>query len=158
MYTARLSDLMRATERDYNLARPGEQAFIVRRLADGITDSVYLGGQYVLGIKTLKSLCRLIINYRLVDDYADLHCLKYKEYPDDKIVAIDYPLELCDEFYDYINIALRYSAANYMPSTTFACCSRYRECSAARKCLHNDLLLSKGCWYRDNIERGKILY
>ena len=40
----------------------------------------------------------------------------------------------------------------------FGCCSRYRECSAAGKCLHDDTLYSSACEYRRNLEKGLIFY
>lgn len=40
----------------------------------------------------------------------------------------------------------------------FGCCSRYEECSNAKLCIHPDLVYSQGCWYRKNLEAGKIFY
>lgn len=40
----------------------------------------------------------------------------------------------------------------------FGCCYKYKECSDAKKCLHEDLLYSTGCLYRKNLENGKIFY
>lgn len=38
----------------------------------------------------------------------------------------------------------------------FGCCSRYRECSDARRCLAPDI--GHGCMYRRNLEAGRIFY
>lgn len=40
----------------------------------------------------------------------------------------------------------------------FGCCSRYEECSNAMKCIHPNLMYAQGCWYRKNLEDGKIFY
>lgn len=40
----------------------------------------------------------------------------------------------------------------------FACCSRFEECSDARKCTQSMLLLSFACQYRKNLEQGRIFY
>lgn len=40
----------------------------------------------------------------------------------------------------------------------FGCCSRYEQCSDARKCIHPDFILSRACAYRKNLEAGKIFY
>lgn len=40
----------------------------------------------------------------------------------------------------------------------FGCCSRYEQCSDARKCIHPDFILSRACAYRKNLESGKIFY
>lgn len=41
---------------------------------------------------------------------------------------------------------------------TFGCCSRYKECSAAEKCLHEDQMYATACMYRKNLENGKNYY
>ena len=40
----------------------------------------------------------------------------------------------------------------------FGCCSRYEQCSDAKKCIHPDSILSQACAYRRNLEKGKIFY
>lgn len=40
----------------------------------------------------------------------------------------------------------------------FGCCSRYRSCSAAEKCLIPGLDYSAHCSYRKNLEAGRIFY
>lgn len=46
----------------------------------------------------------------------------------------------------------------FEPADKFGCCHLYKECSAAKKCLHYDLFYAKACWYRKNLEQGKIFY
>ena len=59
-----------------------------------------------------------------------------------------YPLilDLYDEAYEQIN------------TETFSCCSRYVECSDAKMCIHPDKILAKGCFYKKNLEKGRIFY
>ena len=57
-------------------------------------------------------------------------------------------------FYDIINDC----TIRFIPSEKFGCCEKYRECSAAKKCLHDNQIYAKACWYRKNIESGKIFY
>ena len=40
----------------------------------------------------------------------------------------------------------------------FACCNDYLLCSNARECIHKDNPDLRGCYYRKNLENGKILY
>lgn len=40
----------------------------------------------------------------------------------------------------------------------FGCCSRYEECSDAKKCVHPDPKFALSCWYRSNLADGKIFY
>lgn len=40
----------------------------------------------------------------------------------------------------------------------FGCCSRYKQCSDAKKCLHPDTLFAAACIYRKNLEEGRIFY
>ena len=38
------------------------------------------------------------------------------------------------------------------------CCSEYLECSDARKCVKPDVPWARGCWYRENLNKGKVFY
>lgn len=40
----------------------------------------------------------------------------------------------------------------------FDCCSRYQQCSDARKCISPDPSLAVGCRYRRNLKAGKVFY
>lgn len=51
-----------------------------------------------------------------------------------------------------------YYVETFEPSDKFGCCSKYKECSEAKKCLHNDKFYSRACWYKKNLEAGKIFY
>ncbi len=42
--------------------------------------------------------------------------------------------------------------------TSFGCCSRFIECSDARKCTNPKPLFALGCAYKDNLENGRIFY
>lgn len=46
----------------------------------------------------------------------------------------------------------------FEPSEKFGCCHRFKECSAEGKCLHPNLFYAKACWYRKNLESGKVFY
>lgn len=64
-------------------------------------------------------------------------------------------------FYDFtssfMNNVDSYILNNYK-AEPFGCCSRYVACSDNKKCIHPDVLHSKGCEYRKNLEAGKIFY
>lgn len=48
---------------------------------------------------------------------------------------------------------------NYTPKAdSFACCSRYQECSDAKKCIHPNILYAKACQYRKNLEQKNVFY
>lgn len=59
---------------------------------------------------------------------------------------------------DFFKEAVDYLIRTQKPSHLFACCSRYKECSQAGKCLHEHPYYSKGCYYRENLEHGIIFY
>lgn len=44
------------------------------------------------------------------------------------------------------------------PVHTFGCCDLFEKCSDAKKCIHNDRKYAKGCYYKKNLEAGKIFY
>lgn len=40
----------------------------------------------------------------------------------------------------------------------FGCCSRYLECSDAKRCVHPDKKDARGCMYKVNLDNGRIFY
>ena len=50
------------------------------------------------------------------------------------------------------------SELNKMHGDPFGCCSKYVKCSDARKCVHEDFLLSLCCQYRLNLLENRIFY
>ena len=59
----------------------------------------------------------------------------------------------------YIGKNVRYCVEHYKSKADgFGCCSKFKDCSDARKCLHDNLLYSKACAYRANLENGHIFY
>jgi hypothetical protein len=44
------------------------------------------------------------------------------------------------------------------PVHTFGCCDLSIKCSDAKKCVHSDKKYAKGCYYKKNLEAGKIFY
>ena len=59
---------------------------------------------------------------------------------------------------DYIEKNIIYCINNYSASSSFGCCSKFKECSAKKCCLHINNLYAKGCQYRKNLEAGRIFY
>ncbi len=59
----------------------------------------------------------------------------------------------------YIASSVQYAVDTYISKEdTFACCSRYMECSKQKKCVHRNRLFSTACQYRKNLETGKVFY
>lgn len=64
-----------------------------------------------------------------------------------------------DEFINCLIECMRFGINNYIPKAAgFACCSRYEECSDAKKCIHPNQLYAKACQYRKNLEEGNIFF
>lgn len=63
-----------------------------------------------------------------------------------------------DSLYEYVRDNIKYCLSTYESSSNFACCSRFIECSDAKKCVHENKLYSKGCMYRINLDLGHIFY
>lgn len=81
-----------------------------------------------------------------------------KEIINDKTnVRIDFPIDFQD-YHKLIEELLLLSIDRFEPSQKFGCCDKYKECSQAGKCVHNNQFYSKACWYRKNLEDGKIFY
>lgn len=61
-------------------------------------------------------------------------------------------------FYDMITSTIENTEEKNTNTIPFGCCSRYKECSDAKKCIHPDKERAEHCQYRKNLESGKIFY
>ena len=74
---------------------------------------------------------------------------KYIRVPVDK----QHPVE---SYHDLLVSVTRESVNRY--PTEWDCCSRYMECSDAKKCVHPDKAFALGCGYRKVLQSGRIFY
>lgn len=73
-------------------------------------------------------------------------------------VIISFPTDN-SEFYNYVESIILYRLAHYRTkSSTFSCCSKFHQCSDAKKCVHENKLYSTACTYRKNLDNGRIFY
>lgn len=85
-------------------------------------------------------------------------------FPNEKYESVAQPEDFVkidlikNDFKDFFETILNYTIKNYFPSHKFGCCSKYKECSKAGQCLHEDKFYAKGCYYRRNLEQGKVFY
>ncbi|MDI9460852.1 MAG: hypothetical protein ACOX3P_00835 [Saccharofermentanales bacterium] len=49
-------------------------------------------------------------------------------------------------------------STNTLGPDPIGCCSKYVQCSDAKKCLCEDIEIKLSCYYRKNLEAGKIFY
>lgn len=63
-----------------------------------------------------------------------------------------------EDLLNYLDVYIRHCVDHYSSSASFGCCSKHIECSDALKCLHENKLYSTGCYYRKNLENGRIFY
>lgn len=60
---------------------------------------------------------------------------------------------------EYIRRNTVYCIQGYVSKATrFGACSKFVECSDAKKCVHENKLYSKACMYRNNLDQGHIFY
>ncbi len=60
---------------------------------------------------------------------------------------------------EYIKQNAIYCVNNYISkANAFGCCSLFEKCSDSKRCLHSNLLYSRACVYRGNLEKGNIFY
>ena len=59
---------------------------------------------------------------------------------------------------DFIRDIEIYYIKNYEPADKFGCCGKFKECSKAQKCLHDNQFYARACWYKRNLEAGRIFY
>ncbi|MGN0666441.1 MAG: hypothetical protein ACI4KF_07940 [Huintestinicola sp.] len=62
------------------------------------------------------------------------------------------------EIYKFLYQWTEKALKEFTPSERFGCCAKYKECSNSKKCLHKNNFYARCCYYRQNIEAGKIFY
>ena len=78
-------------------------------------------------------------------------------YPNINRVAYRFPLN-SENVVPYLYYILSTSIHNFRPSDRFGCCDLYKDCSDALRCLHPNNFYARCCWYRQNLEAGKVFY
>lgn len=64
-----------------------------------------------------------------------------------------------EDLLEFVRMHTIYRVNTYTSkAATFSCCSKFIECSNAKKCIHTNKLYSKACTYRRNLENGRIFY
>lgn len=120
--------------------------------------SVYIANTFVLRVHLKPNALRVEYRKKL-SNYICLHesiqAKEMKSYPDSVIVDLN---EKNSVFFDLCSNIMTQALYHYEPSEYFGCCGKYNECSDAKKCLHDDQLYSKACYYRKNLEAGNIFY
>lgn len=62
-------------------------------------------------------------------------------------------------FVPYVQKVMDYALANYKSKASpFGCCDKFNKCSDLKHCVHDNLLFSKACIYRSNLDAGRIFY
>ena len=110
----------------------------------------------------------LIVRFNIVD-YSIVVSKKYEQliikYHGNDIKEIKSPQDCIkatfskqDDVVNLLHDIIPQFVEDYPPTERFGCCHRYVECSDAGKCTAPDLFHAKGCFYKDNLESGKIFY
>ncbi len=71
------------------------------------------------------------------------------------------PIDLKSDFTESFSFLLLLIVKKILGLTTydeFGCCSKYLECSNAKKYLHPNEINYMGCQYKRNLENGRIFY
>lgn len=59
----------------------------------------------------------------------------------------------------YLEDVIEYELRNYTSKAApFGCCSRFVECSDEKECVHENKLYACACYYKHNLDNGKIFY
>lgn len=89
-----------------------------------------------------------------------LHFSNFVPLPQQTIIKNDTVYFECDTEYlrQYLLDVFSWELKNYCPPYSFGCCSKYKECSNQRKCVHINTMYAKGCQYRKNLEKNRIFY
>lgn len=99
-----------------------------------------------------------IVKKRMLNLITAPECSMIKNFESDELNTYVCFSDFNESAMKFIEQVIRYYVEHFEPADKFGCCSKYRECSEAKKCLHNNKFYSKACWYRKNLESGNIFY
>ena len=99
-----------------------------------------------------------VVQSSILDNVVPPKNAELKTIVSDKLHTYINVKEIDAEFETFLKQLISYSVKNFEPADKFGCCSKYKECSKEKECLHDDLFYSKACYYRKNLESGKIFY
>lgn len=98
------------------------------------------------------------IKKKMVSEIKIPHGAEIKELASDALnIYINFS-SWSDEIPVFMKELIKYYVTNFEPADKFGCCGKYTECSKEGKCIHNNKFYAKACWYRKNLEAGKIFY
>ena len=146
--------LMEIIKREY----PDIVPFIeVRELKDGNARSVFLYQQRAFLCETARGTAYM----RIFDDY--LVEASQGISPSSLAMAdgsVRIPLDISFNQKAFLLFFGKMAAGKRSTANVerFGCCDRYITCSDAKECLSKNEFYSLGCYYRTNLERGRIFY
>ena len=119
--------------------------------------SVFLYRQKALSMKITKNVSYITCNSSLLKQ-PDLITSSFKVYENTDQVRLNMDMTFDHEaFMDAFTQISRF--LRKFPSVErFGCCHRFIQCSDARRCLIYDSFEALGCYYRENLEAGRIFY
>lgn len=112
----------------------------------------------VMNIREKKSRLEMMVSHVQADDIELPMDAEKKRTPSATYTSIIMDKDSVN-LEDYIKRNCDYVLSRYVSkASSFACCSKFIECSNAKKCVHENKLYSKACQYRMNLEAGRIFY
>ena len=122
-------------------------------------DCVNPGKNFVVMNIQMNDTIELLIRNLQFENIPLPHTGKRKAVPSDKTfrhIIFDYSDR---SIFGYIKENVLYCLKNYHSRVrSFGCCSKFMECSNAKKCIHVNKLYATACAYKYNLENGRIFY
>ncbi|WP_026395331.1 hypothetical protein [Acetobacterium malicum] len=124
---------------------------------DGI--SIYFFKNLIAKIKFSKSLKSYFI--AIPDDYSEFFASgSFKPMPPVKnwsrYLVNDF--ESLNHFKDSFSELYLFFESDYSDNSEFGCCHLYNECSDEKKCIQQNVTFSNRCYYKKNLNDGRIFY
>lgn len=144
---------------------------------DTIKEIIHQKGRNVSAIKYNKTLLYVTvaffdITYMRINIKATMNYLSIPKHLEDilQYVNCEYEIKKSDwirlyfqdtlDIHKYTNVIIDIydHCHSKQIGEIFGCCSHYIECSDARKCVKENEDWSRACYYRKNLNSGKIFY
>ena len=124
--------------------------------------SIKLSNNVIFKIKIKTGLTQISFKKLYLKPYQDINQEKYiidEISAKSSFVRFEISsIKDLDERFVFLSLLIYNSIISEIGSERFGCCSRYLECSDLKRCTNPNIILSLGCQYKKNLEKGIIFY
>jgi len=130
----------------------------LKPLAQGNSVNVMILDKIMCKIAKKQDAISILCRLRFQREAHDSHLFFESDKTLENFIRI--PLNRMQPISSFTEVLLAAYKSAYRENAdvSFGCCSRFIECSDARRCTNPNRIFALGCAYKDNLENGRVFY